>query len=72
MPRRRAAVKGRVTALSLGMPSTCSLGHWKAMGDSSPPAFRKVIVPRVKLGGELEEQKGRGNWSVREGGRRRA
>lgn len=73
MPRRRAAGKGKVAqqainqqTLNLLSPSRPPEGN----RDPNPIASKKVTIPKLKQGGELEEQIGRDMRSLRDGGRR--
>lgn len=73
MPRRRAVGKGKVAqqavnpqTLNLLFPSRPPKGN----RDPNPIAFKEVTIPKLKRGGELEEQMGRDVRSLRDGGRR--
>lgn len=69
MSRRRAARAKEPSRLSISGLSTCPphLGHPKAT-EIPIHGFQESYSSKMELGGELEEQAGRGTWSLRDGG----
>lgn len=74
MPRRRTAGKGKATQQAVSQQTLNQLSPSRPPEGGRDPnlmAFKKVIAPKVKPGGDLEEQAGRERLqSLRDWGRR--